>query len=141
MLNQLSVLVENKFGRLSAILKTLADNNIDISALSLADSSEFGVLRLIVDDTERSVSVLREAGVMVKRTPVIAAGMLNCPGGLSKITELLAGENISIEYMYAFIGKRDGFAWTVFKVNDAERAVRALSAEGIQMLDDASHVR
>ncbi len=140
-MKQLSVFVENKIGRLSAVLNVLKDNSIDISALSLADTSEYGILRLVVDKPDEAVVVLRESGVMVKCTQVIAAAMDDAPGGLAYLLELLTEANVGIEYMYAFIGKSEGKAWTVLRVDDYETAVEVFNKHGISLHSDYENTR
>ena len=137
---QLSVFVENKFGRISEIINALAENSIDISALSLADTSEFGILRLIVDKPELAVDVLKEEGVIVKLSDVLAIAIDDTPGGLAKALSLLTEANVVIEYMYAFIGKADGKAMTVIRVDDEAKAIDALNKGGVTLLttDDIS---
>lgn len=131
---QLSVFVENKFGRISEIINALAENSIDISALSLADTSEFGILRLIVDKPELAVDVLKEEGVIVKLSDVLAIAIDDAPGGLSKALSVLTEANVVIEYMYAFIGKADGKAMTVIRVDDEPKAIEALKNGGVALL-------
>ena len=131
---QLSVFVENKFGKLAEIIGALAKNSIDISALSLADTSEFGILRLIVDKPELAVSVLKEEGVIVKLSDVLAIAIDDCPGGLSKALDILTEANVVIEYMYAFIGKADGKAMTVIRVDDEAKAIDTLKNGGVTLL-------
>lgn len=140
MIKQLSVFVENKFGRLVAVTEVLAKNNIDINALSLADTSDFGILRLVVDKPEDAAVALTEHGVTVKCTEVIAAAMDDCPGGLSFILDTLTNEKINIEYMYAFMGKTEGKAWTVMRVDDSERAEKVLHEHSIKTLDNSVHL-
>ena len=140
MIKQLSVFVENKFGRLAAVTEVLAKNNIDINALSLADTSDFGILRLVVDKPEDAAVALTEHGVTVKCTEVIAAAMDDCPGGLSSILDTLTNEKINIEYMYAFMGKTEGKAWTVMRVDDSERAEKVLYEHSIKTLDNSVHL-
>lgn len=137
---QLSVFVENKFGRISEIINALAENSIDISALSLADTSEFGILRLIVDKPELAVDVLKEEGVIVKLSDVLAIAIDDTPGGLAKALAILTEANVVIEYMYAFIGKADGKAMTVIRVDDEAKAIDALNKGGVTLLttDDIS---
>ena len=137
---QLSVFVENKFGRISEIINALAENSIDISALSLADTSEFGILRLIVDKPELAVEVLKEEGVIVKLSDVLAIAIDDAPGGLAKALSVLTEANVVIEYMYAFIGKADGKAMTVIRVDDEAKAIDALNKGGVTLLttDDIS---
>ncbi|MBQ8576061.1 MAG: acetolactate synthase [Clostridia bacterium] len=131
---QISVFVENKFGRMAEILNALAEKSIDISALSLADTSEFGILRLIVDKPELAVEVLKAEGVIVKLSDVLAIAVDDTPGGLSKALAVLTEADVVIEYMYAFIGKADGKAMTVIRVDDEIKAINALNAGGIALL-------
>ena len=140
-MKQLSVFVENKVGRLSAVLDVLKENDIDISALSLADTSEYGILRLVVDKPDIALTALKESGVMVKCTEVIAAAMDDAPGGLANLLSVLSDANIAIEYMYAFIGKAEGKAWTVLRVDDIETAVEVFDSHGIAMHEDQDNYR
>ena len=137
---QLTIFVENKFGRISEIINALAENSIDISALSLADTSEFGILRLILDKPELAVDVLKEEGVIVKLSDVLAIAIDDTPGGLAKALAILTEANVVIEYMYAFIGKADGKAMTVIRVDDEAKAIDALNKGGVTLLttDDIS---
>ena len=131
---QISVFVENKFGRISEIINALAEKSIDISALSLADTSEFGILRLIVDKPELAVEVLKDEGVIVKLSDVLAIAIDDVPGGLAKALTVLTDANVVIEYMYAFIGKADGKAMTVIRVDDEAKAVEALKHGDVALL-------
>lgn len=131
LIKQLSVFTENKPGGLAPIIEILGKNNIDISALSLADTSEYGILRLIVNDPDLAVSLLREAGVVVKITDVLAIAMDDTPGGLSKVLEVFVNSNINVDYMYAFVGSVNNKALMVVKVSDAEAASVALAKAGI----------
>lgn len=139
MIKQLSVFVENKFGRLSAVTDVLKENGIDIDALSLADTSDFGILRLVVDKPESAAAALTEHGVTVKCTDVIAAAMDDKPGGLASILTVLTDAEVNIEYMYAFMGKADGKAWTVMRVDDNAKAENVLHKNGIMTLDSTAH--
>ena len=131
---QISVFVENKFGKISEIINALAEKSIDISALSLADTSEFGILRLIVDKPELAVEVLKDEGVIVKLSDVLAIAIDDVPGGLAKALTVLTDANVVIEYMYAFIGKADGKAMTVIRVDDEAKAVEALKNGDVALL-------
>jgi len=140
-MKQLSVFVENKVGRLSAVLDVLKDNDVDISALSLADTSEYGILRLVVNKPDVAIDALKASGVMVKCTQVIAAAMDDAPGGLAKLLSVLSEANVAIEYMYAFIGKEEGKAWTVLRVDDIEGATEVLKAHNVSLHDDYENYR
>ena len=140
-MKQLSVFVENKVGRLSSVLNILKDNDIDISALSLADTSDYGILRLVVDKPEEAMEALKESGVMVKCTQVIAAAMDDAPGGLAYLLSILTEANVGIEYMYAFIGKAEGKAWTVLRVDDVDMATVVFKKNGVAIHDDHDNYR
>ncbi len=135
LIKQISVFVENKPGRMAAILEVLANNNIDISALSIADTTDFGVLRMIVSDTELAKKVLRESGVIVKTTEVIAAAMEDKPGVLAEIINVINNGEITIEYMYAFEGNKNSGAMVVIKASEPHKAVELLEKAGIKMAD------
>lgn len=129
-LKQLSVFVENKKGRLAAITKKMADNGIDIRVLSLADTDDFGILRLIVDDNDKAKTVLNEAGIIVKITDVIAVVMSDCPGGAAEVLNLMAENDVSVEYMYACAGSATGKALMIFRTDNSEKAEKLLSEKG-----------
>lgn len=132
LIKQISVFVENKPGRMAAILEVLTDNNIDISALSIADTTDFGVLRMIVSDHVLAKKVLNEAGVVVKTTDVIAVSMEDKPGGLGAIMNTINDGDITVEYMYAFAGRTETGAMVVVKVNDPEKAIELLEKGGFK---------
>ena len=135
LIKQLSVFVENKPGRLAAVIEALGKNNVNMSALSLADTSEYGILRVIVDNPEAAAEVLKGIGVIVKVTKVLAVSMDDTPGGLSKILDVFLKNSINVDYMYAFVGKTADKAVMVVKVSDASKAEEALEKAGIQTLD------
>lgn len=129
-IKQMSIFVENKPGRLAEITNIIAKNNINIKALSVADTTNFGILRIIVDNPETVESVLKEAGLTVSITSVITACIHNRPGGLAEVLTLLADNSITIEYMYAFIAKSENEAYVVMRIEDEEKAVNILRANG-----------
>ncbi len=131
---QLSIFLENKSGRLAEVTSILGDSNIDISALSIADTTDFGILRLIVNKPEEAEKVLRENGFTMSITNVIAIGVKDEPGGLAKALKVLDGENTEIEYMYAFVSKKEDEALVILKTADAARTVEILKANGINVL-------
>ena len=135
LVKQLSVFVENKPGRLGAVIEELGKKGIDISALSLADTSEYGILRLIVNKPDEAKMALREIGVIVKIAQVVAVPMDDTPGGLSKILSVFSGNNINVDYMYAFVGAVSGKALMVVKVSDPQLAESALDSAGIPHAD------
>ena len=127
---QLSVFVENRKGNLVPILEHLSRGGVDISALSLADTSDFGVLRLIVDKVDLAQQILSEDGVIVKITDVLAVVMNDHPGGAAEVLTLLADNHIEIEYMYACAGKTLGKALMIVRVDDPAKAEAILRAGG-----------
>lgn len=130
-IKQLSIFVENKAGRLQAIVDNLGANGINISALSIADTTDFGILRIIVDDTDKAQKVLSESGVISKATDVIAVYIDDHSGGLAKVLKLVTDAGISIEYMYAFLGRTQGKALMVLKADDETATEKVLSENGI----------
>jgi len=134
-LKQLSVFLENKPGRLRELCSLLADNGINIITLSLADTEQFGILRLIVKDYDKAKSILDEKGFVAKLTDVIAVEVNDQPGGLSKILEIELKSGISVEYMYAFTIKSGENAVLLFRFDDMDKAVDALQQAGLNVLD------
>jgi hypothetical protein len=132
-LRQVSVFIENKVGRIMEITEVLSKNMINIRALSLADTSDFGILRMIVDDIERATTVLKEKGFIVKETEVVAVEVPDKPGGLAQVLEILCIANINVEYMYAFFEQPEDRALLIFRFEDPERAIEVLGAKGIQI--------
>jgi hypothetical protein len=128
---QISVFLENKSGRLAAVTRLLADHGFNIRALSIADTSDFGILRLIVNDPAHAYRVLKEAGFTVSETEVLAVEVPDRPGGLARVLDLLHQAGINIEYLYAFVSKAGENALVLMKVEDLQRAVDVLSAQGI----------
>lgn len=135
LVKQLSVFIENRPGGLAPIIEALGKNDIDISALSLADTSEYGILRIIVNNPNKAADILKSLGIVVKITEVLTVAMDDAPGGLSKILEIFVKNNINVDYMYAFVGTVTNKALMVVKVNDPDLAVSALSASGISTAD------
>ena len=133
-IKQLSIFVENKAGRLAEITAVLAEANVDIRAISIADTSDFGILRLIVDHPDEAVEALKKAGMTVSLTSVIDIGIHDRPGEFAKAMRILADEHIAIEYMYAFISRDKGKAFVILRVDDDQRAVSVLQDSGITIL-------
>lgn len=133
---QVCVFLENKKGRIAEVTGLLAEEGINIRALSLADTPDFGVLRLIVDDRARCVRALKGRGFVVQETEVIAIEIDDRPGGLHRIVEMLDREGINIEYIYAFMKKKAEQALVVFKIDDAARAAETLKRGGIAILSE-----
>ncbi|MBQ8189141.1 MAG: amino acid-binding protein [Lachnospiraceae bacterium] len=127
-IQQLSVFLENKEGRLDKVLDTLANGGVNIVALSLADSSEYGMLRMIVSDPEKGRMVLREEGIMAMLTDVVALRVPHATGSLSKAMHELVTGGVNIEYMYAFANGEDAAA--VLKSDNPDKVVELLKAAG-----------
>ena len=126
-LNQISVFLENKPGRLQALTDILAGKNVNMRALSLAEASDFGIVRLIVDDLEAAKTMLTEEGFIYTVTKVLGAAIPDEPGGLSCVLRVLSGAGVNVEYMYAFLGgKKAAHAYMIFHVQSPETAVAAL---------------
>lgn len=131
-IKQLTVFLENKSGRLSEVTKVLGNNDINISALSIADTSEYGLLRLIVSDGEKAVTLLKENGFSVNLTDVICLSVKHTPGTLHEAIKTLASADVSVEYMYAYaVGDN---AAVIMKVSDSEKAINILSQNNIDLL-------
>ncbi len=134
LIKQISIFVENKSGRLAEITKLLGSKNIDISALSIADTTDFGILRLIVNDPEKAEKSLKDEGFTVSCTEVIAIAIEDKPGGLAKVLDILSNNSIGIEYMYAFVGKDGAHALLILRVENPEKAVDTLQKAKIRTL-------
>jgi hypothetical protein len=133
---QISVFLENKLGRLQQILSTLGEKELNIRALSLADTAEYGILRIIVNDTETAFTVLNEGGFSVKRTPVIAVEVEDKPGGLAAILKLLTENSVNIEYIYAFVEKSNGKAVVVLRTENIKAGEEILKTGNIKILEE-----
>ena len=131
---QISVFLENKSGRLAQVTRVLGENGINIRALAIADTTDFGILRLIVNNPELAYRVLKEAGFTVSVTDVIAVEVADEPGGLARVLAVLAEVNINIEYLYAFVQRTASAALVVFRVEQLDEAVGALQARGVRIL-------
>ncbi len=138
-IHQLSLFLENRPGQLRVPCKVLGDAGIDILTMSLADTQQFGILRLIVKDWERARKVLEGAGVVVNVTEVLAIDVPDRPGGLASVLEAFEKANLGVEYMYALdAGRERGkFATLVFRLADPERAARQLTGAGVKLLTAA----
>jgi hypothetical protein len=132
---QISVFLENKAGRLSEVTGTLAAAGINIRALSLADTSDFGVLRLIVNDTAKAKQVLKERGFTVGRTSVVAVEVPDRPGGLHEILDVLQRTGTNVEYMYAFVQQSGNNAVMIFRFDNPDEAVKVLERHGMRIID------
>jgi hypothetical protein len=131
---QISVFLENKSGRLADVAEALAGEGVNIRALSLADTADFGILRLIVNDTEKVKKVLKENGFTVGLTEVVAIEVPDRPGGLAGILGILKGRDINVEYMYAYVQSSGENAIIIFRFDEVDQAISALNDAGCKVL-------
>jgi hypothetical protein len=131
---QISVFLENKSGRLAEVTDLLAKNGINIRALSLADTVDFGILRLIVNHQDKTVDLLKNSGFTVSINEVVAVVVPDRAGGLASILNMLRGKGINVEYMYAIVQKNEGNAVLILRFDELDKAVSTLQAAGVRML-------
>ena len=136
-LKQLTIFVENKQGSLVDITDTLAQNNVNLRALSIADTQDFGLLRLIVNDNDTAVAALSDKGYVLKVTEVVGVKIGDAPGKLSKALSVLAEAGVNVEYLYAFMARTEKHAYVVLRPTDNSAAENALEAAGFHMITDA----
>ncbi len=132
---QISIFIENKSGRLAEITRVLGETGINIRALSLADTSDFGILRLIVNDVEKAKIILKEKGFTVSKTEVIAVEVPDRPGGLSAILQVLDADRINVEYMYAFVERCGENAVIIFRFDETDKAITTLQNNNFNVLE------
>ena len=132
---QISIFIENKSGRLAEITRILGEADINIRALSLADTSDFGILRLIVNDAGKAKSALKEKGFTVNKTEVVAVEVPDRPGGLSTILRTLDSHQINVEYMYAFVERCGGNAVIIFRFDETDKAIATLLENSFNVLE------
>jgi hypothetical protein len=134
---QISIFLENKSGRLAEVTSVLSEAGINIRALYLADTADFGILRLIVNDIEKALQVLKNCGFTVVKSGVVAIEIPDRPGGLSKILNTIKDEGINVEYMYAFVEKSGENAIVVFRFDELEKSIAILQKAGVKILEGA----
>lgn len=134
LVEQIAVFLENKSGRLAEITTVLAENDVNIRALSVADTADFGILRLIVDKVEKAKAVLKDNGFTVGKTHVIAVEVEDKTGGLAKVLQCLTKADINVEYMYAFVNKTAENAVLIFRFEKMEEAITTLQKDGFTIL-------
>lgn len=132
---QISIFIENKSGRLAEVTHVLGTAGVNIRALSLADTSDFGILRLIVDKTDQAKSALKANGFTVSKTEVVAVEVPDRPLGLYGILEVLDSGKVNVEYMYAFVERCGGNAVIIFRFDNPEEAIKVLTANGVGVLE------
>nr|WP_026259827.1 ACT domain-containing protein [Desulfobacter curvatus] len=135
MAEQISIFIENKEGRLAEVTAILRDAGVNIRALSLADTTDFGVLRLIVNDNEKATTALRNQGFTVGKTRVLAVEVNDEPGGLNQVLDPLSEQDVNVEYMYAFANPQCKNAIMIFRFDDLEKAKIILAEQGIKVID------
>ena len=133
-IKQLSVFVENKPGKLAEFTKLLSEHGIDMRALSIAETPDFGILRVIVDDPYQTTCVLKDADYIFSITPVIAVAIPDEPGSLSRIVDILGAGGINVEYTYAFITRNKDLAYMIFRVENNEKAIDVLTKNGVKLV-------
>ena len=131
MVYQISVFLENRAGQFAEITGILAENHVDLRAISIAETADYGVLRMIVDNAEKATSILMQHGYLLSMTPVLVVAVPDQPGGVASILGTLAEGNIDIEYMYSLFTHVEGKAYIVFRVAETERFITLLSGHGI----------
>ncbi|MBR1586375.1 MAG: acetolactate synthase [Clostridia bacterium] len=132
---QISVFLENKPGALRNMTRVLAEQQIDMRAFTLAEASDFGIARIIVDDVFATTTVLRDNGFIHSVSPVLAVALSDAPGGLYQALDALEEAGVNVEYMYAFLGGKKEGAYMIFKVTDEKAAAQALGAKKIRLVD------
>ena len=137
-IQQISLFLENKPGHLNAICRTLAEAKINILTLSLADTQQFGIVRLIVNEWERAKTILEKAGYVVNLREVVAVTVSDRPGGMAELLDVIGKSGVNIEYMYAFTSHHGQEAVLVFRFDDPDKAIAALTAAGRSPIDVVS---
>lgn len=130
-MKQISIFIENEIGKLAKVTDLLAKNDVNLKALSIADTLDYGILRIITDDTQKAHELLTENGYLARINEVIEVQIEDKPGALAKIINALSKENVSVEYTYAFTSPIDGKADLVLRVNDNQHAIEALAKAGV----------
>jgi hypothetical protein len=133
-INQISVFLENKPGTLSGLTETLAENNINMRAMSLADTSDFGIARIIVDNADETAALLRKNEYVAKVTPVLALEIPDQAGSLNRILKLLGTKGCNVEYMYGFTGRKTNSAYMIMRATDVSEAEKLLEKSGIHLV-------
>lgn len=131
---QISVFVENKPNSMAQFVEVLSKNKIDMRALSLADAADFGIVRVIVDDVYNAMQVLKDEGYICSINKVLAVAIPDEPGGLANVIRYLGNDEINIEYMYAFTTRQKDLAYMIFRVQDKEKAIQALTKNGVKLV-------
>ncbi len=134
---QISVFIENEFGRLHEVMRLLGNNSINIRALSLADTSDFGIIRLIVNDPAKAYQILKDNEFTVGINDVIAISINDKPGGLADLLEILSNNKLNVEYMYAFVNNAGNNAVMIFRFEDTDKALKILENAGVMIMKES----
>ena len=134
-IKQITVFLENRAGRLLEITQLLAENKIDLRALNIAETTDYGLLRIIVDDCEKALAVLKENGAIATTTDVLAVAVPNVPGGLNTLLQVLSNANVDVSYMYSIFGHADENAYMILQLPDADGVKGLLESKGIVVAD------
>ena len=132
-IKQISIFMENKPGRMAKVAKTLSEANVNMRALTIAEAGDFGIIRMVVDDTDKGYKVLRDEGFTVSETDVLAVEIQDTPGGLYKIAKTLGENNINMDYAYAFVTAKAERAMLILRVDDTKRAAQVLQEAGVRI--------
>lgn len=133
-IHQISVFLENRSGQLAQITRTLADQHINLRAISIAETADYGLARMIVDDAHKASAILLEQGNILSMTPVWAVEVPDRPAGLSDLLSVLADSHVDVEYMYSLFAGQDGHAYMVLRISDDEGFLKALSGTDIKVV-------
>ncbi len=134
-INQITIFLENKAGALLDVTKLLSDNKVDLRAINIAETADYGLLRLITANNAEAEKVLKNEGLIFTETPVLAVAIADKPGALSEVLEVLAKENIDVNYMYSIFGHQNGRAYMIIQVADVLKAQEVLKANGVTMAE------
>ena len=133
-IHQITVFLENRSGQLAQVTKLLADSGVDIRAISIAETADYGLARMIVDDSHKASSILLEHGDILSMTPVWAVEVPDRPAGLAELLSVLANAEVDVEYMYSLFAHKDGYAYMVMRVSDDAKFTGAIKANGIKLM-------
>ena len=136
-IHQISVFLENRTGQLAEITRLLADNDIDLRAISIAETADYGLARMIVDDSHKASAILLEHGDILSMTPVWAVEVPDRPGGLAEVLAVLAENHVDVEYMYSLFAHQEGKAYMVMRIHDEPRFLSALGDRKIKIMTKA----
>lgn len=134
-INQITVFLENRAGELSKIIKTLSQNKVDLRAINIAETADYGLLRMITADNTSAEKVLRTENLIFTETPVLAVAVDDKPGALSDVLEIMANENIDINYMYSIFGHTDGLAYMIMQLQEIDKAADLIGNAGIKLAE------